>query len=391
MTGGSRHLFFNSGRQAQRIDLARKPQKAPSAAIEYASFSRPTNSRYRAAPGRTESSARCRYSSPASQCATKLPHEHTSNMQKESTMFTRKAKARYCRPSQSLYTAIGRTPMRQHPMLVSTRRHVHDLERQRLERIREKYEERVSERAAYRASTDYEVESNALAGHFRFYENEDAIRELTKYVYRAGVSLSATRRERAMSEVRREEIGRAECLRDTRISVQNLEAIDQSGGFDSSETYIRPKLGPLPGDNHAHRTARRLLETDRNIRARVIRRRRVDRASVFLRRALLGMISILWMVTTILVMLEIPLFQEAPLSFALAPAVACSLPGFIWTRNRKKDRFTRSVVALQRHTFEARTHLERAIQRGSAHGKSGTDLLPDPEQLPFTVLLERNA
>ena len=174
-------------------------------------------------------------------------------------------------------------------------------------RLRREEERRalVAARSEHRQNSGYEAVEAEYQRAMRAYGDDTYFREFAKDCYLAGVSMIQPRRSLRRAFAIRENQKRLEWREEIIDHARQLDAIDRQGGFDSSDEFLPPGLGPPEGDTHYHRAWIAILEADRRRLAHIVRRRRL-RASRWLGRAAARYaLACLWAAVVVVVALEL--------------------------------------------------------------------------------------
>ena len=252
-------------------------------------------------------------------------------------------------------------------------------------RLRREEERRalVAARSEHRQNAGYEAVEAEYQSAVRAYGDDTYFREFAKDCYLAGVSMIPPRRSLRKEFAIRENKRRLEWREKIIDHARQLDAIDGQGGFDSSDEFLLPSLGPPEGDTHYHRAWIAILEADRRRLAHVVRRRRLRSSRWLGRTAARYALACLWAAVVVVVALEL---DDKTLQIAmLFPVLA--LPAWMKRRARTKDRFVERVLDIQREHRMARETLLRHLGRPLRVDPPTRAFTRDPQECQLTELL----
>lgn len=253
-------------------------------------------------------------------------------------------------------------------------------------RLRREEERRalVAARSEHRQNSGYEAVEAEYQRAMRAYGDDTYFREFAKDCYLAGVSMIQPRRSLRRAFAIRENQRRLEWREEIIDHARQLDVIDGQGGFDSSDEFLLPGLGPPEGDTHYHRAWTAILEADRRRLAHIVRRRRLGASRWLGRAAARYVLACLWAAVVVLVALHL---DDKTLQIALLfPVLA--LPAWMKRRARTKDRFVERVLDIQREHRMARETLLRHLGRPLHVDPPTRAFTRDPQDCQLTELLD---
>ena len=256
-------------------------------------------------------------------------------------------------------------------------------------RLRREEERRalVAARSEHRQNAGYEAVEAEYQSAMRAYGDDTYFREFAKDCYLAGVSMIPPRRSLRKDFAIRENKRRLEWREKIIDHARQLDAIDAQGGFDSSDEFLLPSLGPPEGDTHYHRAWIAILEADRRRLAHVVRRRRLRSSRWLGRTAARYALACLWAAVVVVVALEL---DDKTLQIAmLFPVLA--LPAWMKRRARTKDRFVERVLDIQREHRMARGNPVETFGPSPARRSPDTSVHQRSTRVPADRALGRNA
>lgn len=241
----------------------------------------------------------------------------------------------------------------------------------------------VAARSEHRQNSGYEAVDAEYQRAMRAYVDDTYFREFAKDCYLAGVSMIPPRRSLRRAHAIEENQRRLEWREKIIEHARQLDAIDEQGGFDSSDEFLLPSLGPPEGDTHHHRAWIAILEADRRRLAHIIRRRRLRSSRWLARAAARYALACLW--AAVVVAIAVELDDKALQIAMLFPVLA--LPAWMKRRARTKDRFVEQVLAIQHEHRMARRTLLRHVGRPLRVDPPTGAFARDPQECQLTELL----